>query len=188
MLQTAQDTYCSIFMAGFKHGTLRKFLSKKGKGQRPMVNFNTNKTPHTLYICSLYLKGVGRFIMLRLAGKCYPPLSIKQQLLFELFKANVYFFLGKFLQWSGKKKKRQIKTEFINPKQLLERHVPLPQLFFFFYKWISSEAIWHFLVWNIISSSICRTPLSPWCIFLTEPSLLGLLYHKSHHIIFDNLY
>lgn len=31
------------------------------------------------------------------------------------------------------RKNRQIKTEFMNPKQFLEGHVPLPQLFFFFF-------------------------------------------------------
>lgn len=30
------------------------------------------------------------------------------------------------------REKRQIKTEFMNPKQFLERHVLLPQLFFFY--------------------------------------------------------
>lgn len=174
-------------MASFKHGTLRKFLSKKGKGQWPRVNFKANKSPHTLYTCSLYLEGVGGFITLRPARKCYTPLSTNQQLLLELFKANVYYFLGKFLQSSGKKKQTN-QNWIYESKTIPGGACSPPPTTFFFYKWISSEAIWQFLVWNIISSSLCRTPLSPWCIFLTEPSLSGLLYHKSHHIIFDNLY
>lgn len=76
-----KDTNCSIFMAGFKHGTLRKFVSKEGKGQQPTVNYKANKKPHIdeiLYICSLYLEGVGGFITLRPAGKCYSPHSTNQ--------------------------------------------------------------------------------------------------------------
>lgn len=69
-------------MAGFKKMTLRKFLSKKGKGQELMVNFKENKKliqqRLTLHICPLYLESVGVFITVRQAGKYYAPLSTNQ--------------------------------------------------------------------------------------------------------------
>lgn len=71
------------------------------------------------------------------------PMFSKPVATFLTVQSKCLFLLGKVSAIIRKEKKRQIKTEFMNPKQFLERHVPLLQLFFS-YKWISSEAIWHF--------------------------------------------
>lgn len=180
-------------MAGFKHGTLRKLVSM-GR-ERTMANGylqGKQKTPYRwdfIYMFSVPWRWWGSLLHSD-PQKMLHPMFYKPVATFWIIQSKCLFIIGKVSAAIRKEKKRQIKTEFMNPKQFLERHVPHPQLFLFFF--FTNEFLVRpfgiFLVWSIISSSLRRMPLSPWCIFLTEPSLLGLLYHKSHSITFDNLY
>lgn len=157
-----------------------------------MGNYKANRKPHIdeiLYICPLW-RCWGVYYT-QTSTNMLQPTFHKTVATFWTILSKCLLLLGKFLKASGKEKEERKNQNWIHESQAIPGEAcspPTTTYFFFFNKQISSEAIWHYLVWNIISSSLRHTPLSSWCIFLTEPSLLGLLYHKSHCIIFDNLY
>lgn len=145
--------------------------------------------PYFIYMLSVPWRCWGIYYA-QTSKKMLHPTVYKPATTSWTIQSKCLFLLGKVSAIIRKEKTDKSKLNLWIQNNSWRGMFPSPNyfFFFFFYKWISSEAIWQFLVWNIISSSLCRTPLSPWCIFLTEPSLSGLLYHKSHHIIFDNLY
>lgn len=139
-VQTARDTDCATVMAASKSVTVRKFLSKKGKGQWLTVNFKANKNPIQrrliLYIniymydfCTLKASG---FYYRQASREMLCPTSYKPVATFWTIQSKYLCFLGQVSAIFRKEKEKQIKTEFMNTKQFLETRVPPPSTIFFF--------------------------------------------------------
>lgn len=136
------------------------------------------------------LKMMGKFIALRPAENVAPHVLQTSSYFLDYSKQMFIYYWESFC--SHQERKKEANQNWIHESKAIpgEACSPPPTISFFFF--FTNEFLVRpfgiFLVWSIISSSLRRMPLSPWCIFLTEPSLLGLLYHKSHSITFDNLY